>query len=287
MEINYGEGTGVPCESTCVMRDSCLAPRWGVLVLSISLLAAGVCRGQDSIRIESRAEARARERIEVSLAAYGSLDCVDKPLHELVSDLSRRMGVPMVLEKRTLEEAAISLETPVTARISEVSYRSLLRRVLKDLKLTWTVRDEVILITTPEEAEAMLETRLYPVLDLVAIAGAAPDKAMREVHDYDTLIETITTTVEADSWDEVGGPGTIAEYPQAGALVISQTAEIHEQVEKVLAAIRRVKQIQGIPALATLPAAHRTSTCDLTAVFVPYSAPCTRGSCQAWARAAA
>ena len=160
------------------------------------------------------------------------------------------MGVPIVLEKRTLEEAAISLDTPVTARISEVSYRSLLRRVLKEYKLTWTFRDEVILITTPEDAESMLETRLYPVLDLVAIAGSTPENAMREIHDYDTLIETITTTVEVDSWDEVGGPGTIAEYPQAGALVISQTAEIHEQVEKVLAAIRQVKQVQGIPSLA-------------------------------------
>ena len=33
------------------------------------------------------------------------------------------------------------------------------------------------------------------------------------VADFDTLIELITTTVEPDSWDEVGGPGTIAEFP--------------------------------------------------------------------------
>ena len=237
------------------MKDSCLALRWGVLPFLFSLALAGISRGQDFVRIESQAEAQARERIEQALSGIGSLDCVDKPLYELAEDLSRRIGVSIVLDKHRLEESAIALDTPVTARISGVSYRSLLRLVLKDLKLTWTFRSEVVLITTPEEAEAMLETRLYPVLDLVAIAGAAPDKAMREVHDYDTLIELITTTVEPDSWDEVGGPGTIAEYPGAGALAISQTTEIHEQVEKVLAALRRVKQIQGIPALATLPAA--------------------------------
>jgi hypothetical protein len=58
--------------------------------------------------------------------------------------------------------------------------------------------------------------------------------------------------------DEVGGPGTIAEFPGAGALVISQTTDIHEHVEKVLAALRRVKQIQGIPALSlpSLPTRH-------------------------------
>jgi hypothetical protein len=33
------------------------------------------------------------------------------------------------------------------------------------------------------------------------------------IADFDTLIELITTTVDPDSWDEVGGPGTIAEFP--------------------------------------------------------------------------
>lgn len=160
------------------------------------------------------------------------------------------MGVSIVLATSTLADAAITSDTPVTAQISGVSYRSLLRLVLDELKLTWTFRNEVILITTREDAESMLETRLYPVLDLVAAAGTTPDKAMRGEHDYDTLIDTITTTVEPDSWDDVGGPGTIAEYPGAGALVISQTAEIHEQVEKILAALRRVKQIQGISTVA-------------------------------------
>jgi hypothetical protein len=232
------------------MKDSCLPLRFGLFGLLLFSVFSGISHGQNYIRIESEEEARARERIEVALSGMGSIDCVDKPLRELADDLSRRMGVSIVLAKQSLEDSAIALDTPVTARISGVSYRSLLRLVLKDLKLTWTFRNEVILITTPEEAEAMLETRLYPVLDLVTVAGATPDKAMREVHDYDTLIETITTTVEPDSWNEVGGPGTIAEYPGAGALVISQTTEIHEHVEKVLAALRRVKQIQGISALA-------------------------------------
>jgi hypothetical protein len=263
------------------MKDSCLALRWGLAALLLSLSTFAVCRGQSYVRIESEAESQARERIESALAGIGSLDCVDKPLHELADELSRRMGVSIVLAKNALEESAISLESPVTARITGVSYRSLLRLVLTDLKLTWTFRNEVILITTPEDAEAMLETRLYPVLDLVAVTGGTPDKAMREVHDYDTLIDTLTTTVEPDSWDEVGGPGTIAEFPGAGALVISQTTEIHEQVEKVLAALRRVKQIQGIPALATLPAAPARRIRDFRRLEAD-PRPHTSAPAQAW-----
>ena len=237
------------------MKHCCLALRWGVLCLLVSFTWGSLSRGQDFLRLESQAESQARQQIEMALSRIGSIDCVDKPLKEFADELSRRTGVSIVLAKSTLADAAITDDTPVTAQISGVSYRSLLRLVLDDLKLTWTLRNEVVLITTPEDAESMLETRLYPVLDLVAVAGTTPDKAMREVHDYDTLIDTLTTTIEPDSWDEVGGPATIAEYPGAGALVISQTTEVHEQVEKVLAALRRVKQIQGIPALATLPAA--------------------------------
>ena len=228
------------------MKDSCLALRWGATFLLLAFFSSGKCCAQGYVHVESEAESRARLQIESALSRIGSIDCVDKPLQELADDLGRRMGVSIVLAKSALADAAITDDTPVTAQISGVTYRSLLRLVLGDLKLAWTFRNEVIVITTPEDAESMLETRLYPVLDLVA-PGSKTDE---EFDDYDTLIDTITTTVEPDSWDDVGGPGTIAEYPVVGALVISQTTEIHEQVEKLLASLRRVRSIQGIPALS-------------------------------------
>ncbi len=232
------------------MKDSCLALRSGVLGLLLAAALLGVCRGQSYVRIESEAESRARRQIEEALSRTGSVDYIDAPLSAVAAELRDRLGVNVVLAKDSLADAAIASDTPVTAHISAVSYRSLLHLILKDLKLAWTIRDEVLLITTPEEADSMLETRLYPVLDLVTMTGTTPDKAMRSEQDYDTLIEAITTTIDPDSWDDVGGPGTVVEYPSAGALLISQTEEIHEHVEKVLAALRRVKQMQGIPALA-------------------------------------
>ena len=64
------------------------------------------------------------------------------------------------------------------------------------------------------------------------------------VADFDTLIELITTTVEPDSWDEVGGPGTIADYPNNLSLVISQTQEIHEKISDLLEQLRRLQDLQ-------------------------------------------
>ena len=58
------------------------------------------------------------------------------------------------------------------------------------------------------------------------------------------LIKTITTTIQPTSWDVMGGPGTIEYYPLGMALVISQTPDIQEQVADLLAALRRLQDLE-------------------------------------------
>lgn len=55
--------------------------------------------------------------------------------------------------------------------------------------------------------------------------------------DLGQLIEAITTTVEPSSWDEVGGPGSVAIV--GGALAIRQTPAIQAQVQEFLEALKR------------------------------------------------
>ena len=69
----------------------------------------------------------------------------------------------------------------------------------------------------------------YPVHDLVG--GPAR-------RDYDQLIDLISTTVAPESWHDVGGPGSIGQEFD-GWLLISQTWDIHEQIEQMLAQVRR------------------------------------------------
>ena len=49
--------------------------------------------------------------------------------------------------------------------------------------------------------------------------------------DYDSLIELIRSTVHPITWDEVGGPGSIAHFKTNLSLVISQTQEVQESPE--------------------------------------------------------
>jgi len=60
----------------------------------------------------------------------------------------------------------------------------------------------------------------------------------------DTLIKLITNTIKPDSWDSMGGPGTIDYYPLGMALTINQTPDIQEQVQELLHALRRLQDLE-------------------------------------------
>ena len=62
--------------------------------------------------------------------------------------------------------------------------------------------------------------------------------------DFESLIELITATIEPTSWDEVGGPGSIAPFDTNLSLVISQTQEVHEQIVDLLEQLRRMQDLQ-------------------------------------------
>ena len=62
--------------------------------------------------------------------------------------------------------------------------------------------------------------------------------------DFDSLIDLIETTVSPNSWDSVGGPGSISPFPTNLSLVISQTQEVHEQISDLLEQLRRMQDLQ-------------------------------------------
>ncbi len=55
------------------------------------------------------------------------------------------------------------------------------------------------------------------------------------------LIGLITSTIGRSSWAEVGGPGTIDYFPLTMSLVVNQTQDIHEQIQDLLQALRRMQ----------------------------------------------
>ena len=69
--------------------------------------------------------------------------------------------------------------------------------------------------------------RVYVVPSLVFAAPAQRDPRWA---DYDSLIELTTSMIDADSWDEVGGPNTIEPWTGGDALVIAQTQDTQDKI---------------------------------------------------------
>lgn len=70
----------------------------------------------------------------------------------------------------------------------------------------------------------------------------APTTTKSTMHDM--LIKLIQNTVAPSTWADVGGVGTIDYMPIGMALVINQTADVQEQVQDLLEALRRLQDLQ-------------------------------------------
>ncbi len=62
--------------------------------------------------------------------------------------------------------------------------------------------------------------------------------------DFQSLIDLIQTTVVPDTWETLGGPSTMAPYPQNLSLVISTTSDVHDQITDLLESLRRLQNLQ-------------------------------------------
>jgi HAAS domain-containing protein len=105
------------------------------------------------------------------------LEVVEMPLKDVIAYLQENSQIQFVIQKKKLEEAALTPDHPVTVNLKRVRLSTLLDLMLKDLELTYVEKDDLVLITTPEDAEATMEIRVYDCRDLLAMpAPAGADK---------------------------------------------------------------------------------------------------------------
>ncbi|MFG0240064.1 MAG: hypothetical protein ACF8CY_03260, partial [Gimesia chilikensis] len=62
--------------------------------------------------------------------------------------------------------------------------------------------------------------------------------------DFDSLTELIVSTVEPDSWEEIGGAGSVRPFETTLSLVIRQTQKVHDEIANLLEQLRRLQDLQ-------------------------------------------
>jgi hypothetical protein len=204
-------------------------------VLTDELPSEHAAHDQDFCRCIGESDPAAVARIEKALSkplGSNGLDFSETPLEEVVNLLQEEYGIPIQIDHGALDSAGMSPDEPVTINVHNISLRSALRLMLKKLQLTSIVRDEVLLITTHDEAEKELTTCVYN------IRGFVEDTSDKSI---DALIDTIISCVSRETWKKNGGHEAEIRALKPGLLVISQTQAVHEQIESLLKAIRDMR----------------------------------------------
>jgi hypothetical protein len=214
-------------------------------VLAAASLATGTqCPAQSRFGTPTETQSDAGDAEHSICAALErtiSFDFTDTPLKDVVVALQRSTGVPIALDTKPLTDAGVTADTPITFVEPPVSARMALDTILASKDLSWIVQRDLVIITTADVAKTRTVTRVYPVADLVFVETSDAYDA-----DFDSLIEVITSIVNPTSWDINGGAGSIAPFVPSGALVVSQTREVHEQIESLLVRLREVRDEQGL-----------------------------------------
>lgn len=177
--------------------------------------------------------AGAEKRIAEELKSPTEFQFIETPLQNVIATIKAYHEIEIQIDQRALDDVGVPSDTAVTIDVKGVSLRSALRLILRRLDLTYMFRDEVLLITTPEEAEMVVDTRIYPLDDLVAGRREAA-RSDRSYHDG--LVQTITSLIIPECWAGVGGAGylTVLRLGALEALVVMQTSDVHAEVEGFL-----------------------------------------------------
>ncbi len=109
----------------------------------------------------------AEERITKQLDVPTEFEFFETPLEDAMTYLEERHGIGIELDNAALEQLGLDSSFPITKKLAGISLKSALRQILRENELTYVIRDEVLMITSQEEADTELITRVYPVGDLV------------------------------------------------------------------------------------------------------------------------
>jgi len=188
---------------------------------------------------------RVNAKIRRALTLPGSFTFRDAPLGDVAKQIEAAYDIPVKLDTRALDGVGIGSDSPVTRSLRNVSLKTALRLMLKDLELEYGVVEGVLLFSTPEELESNYITRIYAVHDLVGAVNST-------LADFDWLVNLISHTISRETWLEGTGPiQEIQTFSSNGKhlLFVSQREHVHEKIADLLKQLRAQQPVVTKPKL--------------------------------------
>ena len=179
-----------------------------------------LAEGGKPARVRPPRDDEMERRIMAALRDETSWIFIETPLEEALQSISKTHNIPILADRRALEEIGLSAEEPVNLSLNNVSLRSFLRLMLRPLDLTYMIKDGVMQVTTAEAAEQNLVLKMYVLPNNLAAKS-------------ETVIKVLTATVVPDAWEGLGGPSSAMAIDHV--LVISTTSDVQDQTHDFLA----------------------------------------------------
>ncbi|MBI1831958.1 MAG: hypothetical protein HYR84_10965, partial [Planctomycetes bacterium] len=149
-----------------------------------------------------------KKAIEKRLRQPISLHFKNVPLQQAFKDLSSASGVAIRLDLRSLQDAKIDLDAPISLAVDDISMKSALNIMLDRLRLTYSVQDDGILISTEDKVRYYRVT--YDVRDLIESAERVNHFSKKGDNVGETLMGLVQTSVARNTWEAQGGPGSVS-----------------------------------------------------------------------------
>jgi len=185
-----------------------------------------------SERRSTKVKMTAKEKaILKSLESMVDVDFSKNTLDDVIDSLRKYLKVEIAVDKRALAEVGLSEESLVTLKM-RASGRTVLKRILADLNLTYAIKDEAILVTSQERAKELMTTRTYYVGDIVSVVDIRLPAAVSQaimIDNVNRLMTTIQQQVDPRSWRSPNsdGGGSITFDPLSMSIIVRQSSEFH------------------------------------------------------------
>jgi hypothetical protein len=167
-----------------------------------------------------------------TLSSTISVDFDKHPFKDVMNYLTDKLGINIFPDTGSLKDAGVEYDTPVTFKASKVTVRTVLKKILGDLGLTYVIMEGNIQVITPDRTKDYMVVRSYPIADLVTpfdMRWGPLANRIQMNQQAAQLIQLIINSVEPSSWqgNSERGYGTISYDPATMSLIVRQTAEMH------------------------------------------------------------
>ncbi|MEE2640742.1 MAG: hypothetical protein VX768_08960 [Planctomycetota bacterium] len=170
------------------------------------------------------------QALRTRLAEKVSVDFRDTPLSEAIRELVKQTRADIRIDIASFRESRIREREPVSLKLSNQKLSSVLQALVAKLRLTWTLRNGSILVTTRETADSLLKTAVFDVRDL------------SRNEDESASLQDAIRMQTVGQWEMDGGIGAIS-FAKPGVMIVRQTEKTQGEVLAVLETYRQALKI--------------------------------------------